>query len=109
MLRMRLGQWADSLYNWLCCVSCGFNLMGQPKEENNVHEARRRGDAETRRSEKGKILAGKNEPFPPLNSASPRLLFDFSRFNEPRGLRTDPHETPQSRIYSAVFTQRKPL
>jgi hypothetical protein len=25
----------------------------------------------------GKILAGKNEAFPPLNSASPRLLFDF--------------------------------
>jgi hypothetical protein len=54
MLRMRLGQWADSLYYWLCCVSCGFNLMGQPKEENNVSEARRRGDAETRR--KGRYL-----------------------------------------------------
>jgi hypothetical protein len=39
--------------------------------------------AETRRSEEGKILAGKYETFPPLNSASPRLLFDFSRFDEP--------------------------
>jgi hypothetical protein len=64
--------------------------MGQPKEENN--------ERETRRSEEGKILAGKNEPFPPLTSASPRLLFDFSRFDEPQRLRKDPHETPQSQI-----------
>jgi hypothetical protein len=28
----------------LCGVSCGFNLMGQPKEGNNEQEARRRGD-----------------------------------------------------------------
>ena len=29
------------------------------------------------RSEERKILAGENDPFPPLTSASPRLLFDF--------------------------------
>jgi hypothetical protein len=39
------------------------------KEENSEQEARR--------SEKKKMLAGKNESFPPLTSASLRLLFDF--------------------------------
>jgi hypothetical protein len=43
------------------------------KEENNAQEARRRGDAE-----EGKMLAGENESFPHLTSASSRLLFDFS-------------------------------
>ena len=42
---------------------------GTVKEENNEQEARR--------SEEGKILAGENGSFPPLTSASPRLLFDF--------------------------------
>jgi hypothetical protein len=60
----------------------------------------RTGGAETQRSEEGEILAGKNEPFPPLTSASPRLLFDFSRFDEPQRWRKDPHETPQSLFYS---------
>ena len=37
----------------------------------------RTGDAETRRSEEGKMFVIENDPFPPLTSASPRLLFDF--------------------------------
>ena len=60
----------------------------------------RTGGAETRRSEEGKILAGKNETFPPLTSASPRVLFDFSRFDEPQRLRKDPHDSPQSLLFS---------
>jgi hypothetical protein len=85
---------------WLCGVSCGFNHMGLPKKKTMN---RRRGDAEAWRSEEGKILAGKNEPFlllpPRLRvSASPRLLFDFSRFDEPQRLRKDPHEMTQSHI-----------
>ena len=69
----------------LCGVSFGFNLMGQPKEENNEQEARRHGDRRRGKylPERMSLLARKNEPFPPLTSASPRLLFDFSRFNEP--------------------------
>jgi hypothetical protein len=31
-------------------------------------------------------------------SASPRLLFDFSRFDEPQRLRKDPHGMTQSHI-----------
>jgi hypothetical protein len=34
-------------------------------------------EQEARRSEEGRMPAGENEPFPPLTSASPRLLFDF--------------------------------
>ncbi len=49
------------------------------------------------------MLAGENVPFPPLTSASPRLLFDFFRFDEPQGLRKDPHRTPQSQIILTVF------
>jgi hypothetical protein len=31
-------------YNRLCGVSCGFNLMGEPKEKNREQETRRRKD-----------------------------------------------------------------
>ncbi len=44
-------------------------------------------EQETRRSEEGKIFVGENDPFPPLTSASPRLLFDFFRFDESLGVR----------------------
>jgi hypothetical protein len=55
----------------LCGVSCGFNLIGQPKKKTSN---RRRGDAEI---EGGEDACGENKHFPPLTSASPRLLFDF--------------------------------
>ena len=46
------------------------------------------------------MLAGENVFFPPLTSASPRLLFDFpSRFNESLGLRKDPPRTPHGHLF----------
>ena len=69
----------------------GSNLIGQPKRKH------RTGGAETRRSEEGRMPGGENESFPPLTSASPRLLFDFlPALISPKVLRKDPHETPQS-------------
>ena len=52
------------------------------------------------------MLVGENDPFPPLTSASPRLLFDFnSRFDESLGLGKDPPgdcTIPQSRSLSPL-------
>ena len=43
------------------------------------------------------MFAGENEPFPPLTSASLRLLFDFlPALMHPKDGEKDPHETPQS-------------
>ena len=45
-------------------------------------------------------MFAKTYPFPPLASATPRLLFDFSsRFNESLRLRYDQHRTSQSLFF----------
>ena len=58
----------------------------------------------TRGSKEVKMFA-KTYPFPPLASATPRLLFDFSsRFDESLRLRYDQHRTSQSLFFlEALF------
>ena len=63
----------------------------------NQRRKYRTGGAETRRSEEEKMFAHENESFPPLTSASPRLLFDFllalmsPRLEKPKRNDADPN------------------
>ena len=50
------------------------------------------------------MFVGEHDPFPPLTSAFPCLLFDFtSRIAKSLGLKKDPHRTPQSQFRFSYF------